>query len=204
MEAVNVKIAELLRKVLIEKGDSFSKLADERMPFDRPTPEEAIRSGQKIRLASVALPVFRREGTWCISLMKRTEYPGVHSGQVSIPGGEVEPQDGSRLETAIREFREEMGVELQSDLLVAGLSDRYIPPSRFAVSTFIAVLQDEPNWRVDQKRSCRSVDDSRQGAVGSGRVAVHIDRISARCKSFLTSLPLERRGHLGSYSDHFD
>jgi len=151
MEAVNVKIAELLRKVLIEKGDSFSKLADERMPFDRPTPEDAIRSGQKIRLASVALPVFPREGTWCISLMKRTEYPGVHSGQVSIPGGEVEPQDGSRLETAIREFREEMGVELQPDLLVAGLSDRYIPPSRFAVSTFIAVLQDEPNWRVDQK-----------------------------------------------------
>lgn len=63
MEAVNVKIAELLRRVLIEKGDSFSKLADERMPFDRPTPEDAIRSGQKIRLASVALPVFPREGT---------------------------------------------------------------------------------------------------------------------------------------------
>ncbi len=151
MDAVNLKMTELLRKVLEGKGAMCSKSADDLMPFDRPTPEQAMQSGHKIRLASVALPLFRRENEWCISLMKRTEYPGVHSGQISIPGGEVERQDRSRLETAIREFREEMGVDLQPESLVSGLSERYIPPSKFAVSTYIAVLSEEPKWQIDSQ-----------------------------------------------------
>lgn len=119
------------------------------MPFSRPTVSAALEAGKEVRYAAVALPVFPKAGEWQIALMKRTEYPGVHSGQISIPGGEVEAGDIDLTFTACREFREEMGVTLPPDSIISGLSDRYIPPSQFAVTTFIAVLEAEPCWNVD-------------------------------------------------------
>ena len=119
------------------------------MPFDRPTPEAAQAKGVALRYAAVALPVFPVEGRWHLALMKRTEYPGVHSGQVSIPGGEVEPEDATRQDTAMREFEEEMGVDLRETEVVEGLSERFIPPSRFVVTAFVACLDQEPCWQVD-------------------------------------------------------
>ena len=119
------------------------------MPFDRPTPEAAKAKGVALRHAAVALPVFTVAGRWHVALMRRTEYPGVHSGQVSIPGGEVEPEDINRLDTAMREFEEEMGVDLRESEVVEGLSERFIPPSRFVVTAFVACLDEEPHWQVD-------------------------------------------------------
>lgn len=121
------------------------------MPFDRPTPEAAKAKGVNLRYAAVALPVFPVAGRWHVALMQRTEYPGVHSGQVSIPGGEVEPEDANRLDTAMREFEEEMGVDLRKSEVVEGLSERFIPPSRFVVTAFVACLDQEPHWQVDPK-----------------------------------------------------
>ena len=67
----------------------------------------------------MALPVFSIDGKWHVALMKRTEYLGVHSGQISIPGGEVEQEDVDRFDTAMREFEEEMGVNLRQSHVVS-------------------------------------------------------------------------------------
>jgi 8-oxo-dGTP pyrophosphatase MutT (NUDIX family) len=125
------------------------------MPFERPTPQKAEAQGIALRYASVALPVFVKDGAWHIALMKRTEYPGVHSGQISIPGGEVEAHDADRLATALREFEEEMGVDLSQAPIVQGLSERFIPPSRFVVTPFVALLEGEPEWEVDPAEVAR-------------------------------------------------
>ena len=141
-------IASALRKAFLQHGGVFSEQADELMPFKRPTPDDAETQGIRLRHASVALPVFPIKGKWHIALMKRTEYAGVHSGQISIPGGEVEPEDADRKDTAMREFEEEMGVDLRQSFVVEGLSERFIPPSRFVVKAFVAVLDREPQWKV--------------------------------------------------------
>jgi hypothetical protein len=52
-------------------------------------------------------------------------------------------------QTAVREFEEEMGVWLPESVLIEGISDRFIPPSSFRVSTFVAVLGREPSWEID-------------------------------------------------------
>jgi len=144
-------VAWSLRRAFQAHGTVYSKRTDACMPFDRPTPEAAMARGVALRHAAVALPVFPVAGRWHVALMKRTEYPGVHSGQVSIPGGEVEPEDVNRLDTAMREFEEEMGVDLRESEVVEGLSERFIPPSRFVVTAFVACLDHEPCWQVDPK-----------------------------------------------------
>jgi ADP-ribose pyrophosphatase YjhB (NUDIX family) len=143
------ELADRLGSVLETYGTVCSKATDACMPFKRPTPAEAIVRGEAVRYAAVALPIWKNGDQWQLGLMKRTEYPGVHSGQISIPGGEVEAKDANLEATAVREFEEEMGVSLEHVQLVAGLSDRYIPPSRFVVTPFVACLESEPRWEVD-------------------------------------------------------
>lgn len=143
------ELAERLGQVLESFGQVCSEETDACMPFKRPTPAAAIARGDAVRYAAVALPIWRTDGRWHLGLMKRTEYPGVHSGQISIPGGEVEAGDVNLEATAMREFEEEMGVSLKLASMVSGLSERYIPPSRFVVTPFIACLESEPRWEID-------------------------------------------------------
>lgn len=138
-----------LGQILAVRGQELSLATDKRMPFDRPTPERAEAAGIALRYAAVALPLFLKCGEWHVALMKRTEYPGVHSGQISIPGGEVEPTDRDRRATAMREFEEEMGVSLRGACITEGLSERFIPPSRFVMTPFIACFDAEPQWNID-------------------------------------------------------
>lgn len=133
------------------EGVSFGVIADERMPFKRPTKAEAIQMGHSIRNAAVLLLLVPHQGFWSVVLMKRPEYSGVHSGQISIPGGEVEPHDEDAMGTALREFEEEMGVALAADDVIAQLTERYIPPSQFAVLPFIGVLEAVPVWKLEEE-----------------------------------------------------
>jgi len=149
MEHRAVDLEVQLRDSLQFAQGKFGIEADALMPFDRPTPESAAASGLRVRYAGVVLTVFPKNQEWQVALMKRTEYPGVHSGQISIPGGEFEEADENLRQTAVREFEEEMGVRLLDSALIEGLSDRFIPPSSFSVATFISVLDSEPSWKID-------------------------------------------------------
>jgi len=78
-------------------------------------------------------------------LTQRVEYEGVHSGQISFPGGKVEAEDNNYSETALRETHEEVGI-LPSDIEIAGkFSQLYIPPSNFLVHPYLGFMQDRPS-----------------------------------------------------------
>lgn len=82
-------------------------------------------------------------------LMQRPVYDGTHSGQVSFPGGKMEDVDFNLKETAIRETKEEVGID---NIQVLGqLSDIYIPPSNFLVSPFIGMLDSKPAFIPDER-----------------------------------------------------
>ncbi len=123
--------------------------ADCAMPFVRPSRALAEEQGVEIRFAAVLLALYPLDGVWHGLLMQRTQYPGVHSGQVSIPGGEREVEDGDLMETARREFNEEVGVVIPKDAIFGPLSERFIPPSRFAVTPYITLLSRRPSWKID-------------------------------------------------------
>ena len=81
-----------------------------------------VETEEGVRRAAVAL-IFRAGETGDPELLfiKRAEYPGdPWSGQVAFPGGREEVGDSNLMNTAIRETREETGLDLGRDATVIG------------------------------------------------------------------------------------
>ena len=80
--------------------------------------------------------------------IKRNEYDGPHSAQVSFPGGAREPGDKTLEETALRETREEVGINGQIEIL-GSLTPLHIPVSNFMVYPFVGWIDNRPVFRPD-------------------------------------------------------
>ena len=84
-----------------------------------------------------------------IAFIKRTEYDGAHSGQISFPGGKMEKGDHSVIDTALRETEEEIGVPVKEISVLGRLTDLYIPPSHFLVTPVVGFITSTPVFRPD-------------------------------------------------------
>jgi 8-oxo-dGTP pyrophosphatase MutT (NUDIX family) len=71
---------------------------------------------------------------------------GVHSGQVSFPGGKKEPLDTNLIETALRECYEEIGVETPKNQVIGLLSPLFVFASNFMVQPVVAFLEKKPTF----------------------------------------------------------
>jgi len=83
----------------------------------------------KARRAAVALIIRAGDnGAPELLFIKRSEYPAdPWSGQVAFPGGREEASDPTLADTAIRETREETGIDLVRDATVIGTLDDLRP-----------------------------------------------------------------------------
>lgn len=84
-------------------------------------------------------------------LIKRKVYPGVHSGQISFPGGKKEHADVTLWDTAVREAEEEIGIERKEIEQLRTLAPIYIPPSNFLVMPYVAWSSKQPLLAPNQK-----------------------------------------------------
>jgi 8-oxo-dGTP pyrophosphatase MutT (NUDIX family) len=80
-------------------------------------------------------------------LTRRTEALPRHGGQISLPGGRFDPGDRSLLGTALRETREELGVDPAELTIWGRLEPEWIVVSDYLVSPFIAYAQQRPDFR---------------------------------------------------------
>ena len=117
-------------------------------PMARPRMSDALSMTVQQRQSAVLLFLFPQQGDWRIVLMKRPDYEGAHGGQVSIPGGRLEPGEKHK-QAALREFEEETGVSVSSRQLLGNLSELFIPPSNFLVKPFVAYATDRPCFDPD-------------------------------------------------------
>lgn len=115
---------------------------------------------QNARKASVLLCFYERKDELYLTLIKRTTYDGPHSGQISFPGGKPVSLDSSLWDTAKREFKEELGVDLSSASPLLTLSRVYIPPSNFLVTPFVAVVKKKPFFHLDSREVALKIDIS--------------------------------------------
>ena len=97
------------------------------------------------RHAAVMLLLFPRNGRWHIPLTARPAALSRHGGQVSLPGGTIEPNETSD-RAAVRELREELGVT-EPVPMIGTLADSYVYVSNFVVTPWIGALQSEPRWQ---------------------------------------------------------
>lgn len=96
-----------------------------------------------LRNAAVMMLVYPKNSKAYLALILRNASTGVHSSQIALPGGKVEPEDLNLETTALRETFEEIGIPPERIQVVRAFSEVYIPPSRFLVFPFLGVSQSE-------------------------------------------------------------
>jgi 8-oxo-dGTP pyrophosphatase MutT (NUDIX family) len=103
----------------------------------------------KFRKSAVLILFYPVNGECWIPFIKRPKYLGVHSGQISLPGGKWEPDDLSLKATALREAEEEIGIDASQVEILGSLSDLYVPPSNFMISPYVGYTFDQPHFNPD-------------------------------------------------------
>jgi len=96
--------------------------------------------------AAVLMLVYPKNHLAHLALIVRNTYPGVHSSQISFPGGKEEEEDLNLEHTALRETEEEVGVEQTKVKIIRSFSKIYIPPSNFLVAPFLGFSQENLNF----------------------------------------------------------
>lgn len=110
------------------------------------------------KLAAVLVVLRPREdGEPEILMIKRAEFEGdPWSGHIACPGGRMEPGDADLMVTAVRETREETGIDVDRDGLVLGQLDDLSPRSpllpSIVIRPFVALVRPDveivPSYEV--------------------------------------------------------
>lgn len=101
------------------------------------------------RTAAVLVPVIDSENPEVVFTVRAKDLAH-HPGQVSFPGGAVEHADGSAVETALRETREEIGIA-ESTIQPIGFLDRFDTISDYRVLPVVGLLEPGLQWVPDSK-----------------------------------------------------
>ena len=96
-------------------------------------------SERPMRRAAVLVPLVRRPAGLAVLLTRRTDHLNDHAGQISFPGGRTDPEDADAIATALREAREEVGLQAD-EIEVIGVLPPYTTVTAYEVTPVVALL----------------------------------------------------------------
>lgn len=99
--------------------------------------------------ASVLIVLYPEQNTLFFPLIERVVDGGIHSGQIALPGGKMNPGE-NEIECALREANEELGIDCTSIEILGHLSQTPITPSQFMVSPIIGYVDYKPHFNPCQ------------------------------------------------------
>ncbi len=103
---------------------------------------------KKFMQAAVMQFIYPVDSVYHMVLIKRSSKNAAdkHKGQIAFPGGRAEKGDASLMETALREFQEEVGVQPNSVQVLGELTPLFIPVSGYQVHPYLAVGKTKPEF----------------------------------------------------------
>jgi len=94
------------------------------------------------KLAAVMITIYGTEPK--IIMTERPKSMNQHAGEISFPGGKWNESDSDLLETALRETKEEIDLDISKNNVIGQLSNVVTLNSGFKITGFISVLDDIP------------------------------------------------------------
>lgn len=140
------EIETYLRDALLKEPVHGSHLSGEYLP-----PELAgFSDGSEtvhFRSAAVLLPIIRRPAGPTLLLTRRAEGLRQHGGQISFPGGARDASDVDAAATALRESREEVGLDPQL-VTILGYLEEYLTVTGYRITPVVASVSEAYRPRI--------------------------------------------------------
>ncbi len=115
-------------------------------PVDRIAPEHLPPGG--FAPAAVLVPLHDKDGEPHLLLTRRPKHLSRHPGQLSVPGGRVQPGEDP-LAAALREAEEEIGLRRGEVDLLGRLSETVVLQSAFRLTPWVASVPYPYAWAAD-------------------------------------------------------
>ncbi len=145
-------LAERLKSAL--PGDTSH---DKLMSYQRPKAVDMKNRGG-YRESAVLVLFYPVDTIPHVVFILRQHYKGVHSAQVSFPGGKWEPSDLNLQGTALREAKEEIQVNQDEVSLLGQLTEIYVPPSNFLITPFLGVIESKPIFKEQEREVAEIIE----------------------------------------------
>jgi len=121
-------------------------------PPDEPVGDHTLNARRPVttalKQAAVLVPIVERSSGPTVLLTQRTDHLKHHAGQISFPGGRVEPEDSDAVATALRESHEEIGLAAQY-VEVVGRLDNYQTGTGFMVTPIVGFVRPDFALQLD-------------------------------------------------------
>ncbi len=101
-----------------------------------------VKTDNSYRLASVLVIIYGKDPL--VVMTKKPKYMKFHAGEISFPGGKLDPRDSDLLQTALRETREEIGLVIPKEQVIGQLEPVVTLNSGFLILPFVAVIDEIP------------------------------------------------------------
>ncbi len=109
-------------------------------------------AGDDFRPAAVLAPIQERADGDHLILTLRALNLSSHSGQVAFPGGSVDPEDDGALAAALRESREEIGID-PDHVRIVGQLDQVVAGYNFLVTPFVGLIPHPYEFNPDPRET---------------------------------------------------
>lgn len=131
-------------------GFDFASLRAALAAEPRPaTPSQAVGpEGERLLPAAVLFPIVLRDEGPTVLLTQRTAHLKDHPGQISFPGGRMEPEDPSAVAAALREAEEEIGMAADR-VEVVGFLPEYRTITGYRVTPVVGLVRPPFELRPD-------------------------------------------------------
>jgi len=100
-------------------------------------------------IASVLIIIYGKEPT--ILMTEKAQTLKVHAGEIAFPGGKWCEKDQDLLETAIRETKEELCLEVSKEQVIGQLDSVITLNSKYKITPFISFLENIPSLKANSE-----------------------------------------------------